>query len=239
MADTQKYQADLDRFITNGRDISEALAESDSRRGLSPDLATEYQRWYTESSRLVKQILPERSNEFTTNYARDEIYRITNDSAEDDYSYVISARDRRALVLQLRLQNDLLESAKSIFTSSLSDIKAVVQADLFDSELDGARELLRKGFLRPAGVVAGVVLERYLAQVAANHALTTRKKNPTINDFNELLKEGGIVDVPAWRQLQHLGDLRNLCGHNKDREPTKEEVDELIDGVEKYTKTLF
>jgi hypothetical protein len=66
-----------------------------------------------------------------------------------------------------------------------------------------------------------------------------RKKSATISDFNDALKEGGVLDVPVWRGIQRLGDLRNLCGHNRDREPTSDEVRELIDGVEKTSKTLF
>jgi len=114
-----------------------------------------------------------------------------------------------------------------------------VQADLFDSELAASQELLKKGFLRGAGAICGVVLEKHLAQVAENHNVTTRKKNPTISDLNDLLKQSDVLDTPEWRQIQRLGDIRNLCDHNKDREPTKDEVQELISGVEKFTKTLF
>ena len=84
-----------------------------------------------------------------------------------------------------------------------------------------------------------MVLEKHLGQVVENHSIKSRKKNPTISDFNELLKEGGVLDVPSWRQVQRLGDIRNLCDHSREREPTMDEVDELITGVEKYTKTLF
>ncbi|MBK8579609.1 MAG: hypothetical protein IPN78_15750 [Candidatus Accumulibacter sp.] len=78
-----------------------------------------------------------------------------------------------------------------------------------------------------------------MIQVVANHAIATKKQHPTISDFNDLLKNGAILDVPAWRNIQRLGDLRNLCDHSKHRDPTKEEIAELIDGVDKITKTLF
>lgn len=78
-----------------------------------------------------------------------------------------------------------------------------------------------------------------MGQVAINHSVKTRKKHPSIADFNDRVKKDGVLDVATWRQIQRLGDLRNLCDHNKQREPTKEEVTELIDGVDKITKTLF
>lgn len=239
MADSQKYQADLDRLMKLGHDIAGTLAESGKRAAPGPDVATEYQQWYTESSRFIKQVLPERLDEFVAAYSPSHIYRLKDYPEDDEYYYLDYSQDLEAILLKLRLQNDLMQSAKAVFTSSLFDIAAVVQADLFDSELDAARELRGKGFLRPSGVVAGVVLERHLAQVTANHNHTMRKKSPTINDYNELLKREGVVDVPAWRQIQRLADLRNLCAHNKEREPTKEEVGELIEGADKYTKTLF
>jgi hypothetical protein len=144
-----------------------------------------------------------------------------------------------ALLLTFSVQLEILKSVEARFESSLFDIRQLVQADLFDSELDTARELLKKGFLRPAGVVAGVVLEKHLTQVCDNHSVVIRKQHPTIGDFNDLLKSSDILDIPTWRSVERLGDLRNLCGHNKQREPNKEEVTELIGGVDKITKTLF
>ena len=114
----------------------------------------------------------------------------------------------------------------------------IVQADLFDNELDAAQELNRKGFVRGAGAIAGVVLEKHLGHVFSKHGLKTRKKVPSINDYNQLLKDNSVIDTATWRFIQHLGDLRNLCNHIKDREPTIEEVNDLIEGVSKITKTL-
>jgi hypothetical protein len=52
-------------------------------------------------------------------------------------------------------------------------------------------------------------------------------------------RSAGVLETPTWRGIQRLGDLRNLCDHNKNKEPTDTDVLELIDGVEKITKTLF
>jgi len=50
-------------------------------------------------------------------------------------------------------------SAEARSESSLCDIKQLVQVDLFDSELEAARELLKHKFVRAAGAIAGVLLE--------------------------------------------------------------------------------
>ena len=92
---------------------------------------------------------------------------------------------------------------------------------------------------RAAGALAGVVMEKHLAQVCDNHGIPLHKKAPTIADFNDKLKEAEVIDISQWRFNQHLGDIRNLCDHDKDAEPTKEQVNDLVDGVRKLTKTLF
>jgi len=132
-----------------------------------------------------------------------------------------------------------VESCEQRFESSLFDIKQVVQADLFDSELDAARELNKNKFTRGAGAIAGVVLEAHLSQVCDNHQVKITKKSPTISNLNDALKDNNVIEVPDWRFIQFLGDIRNKCDHKKTDEPTKEDVDELITGVGKITKTLF
>jgi hypothetical protein len=144
-----------------------------------------------------------------------------------------------AAIPQFHQQLAILKAVRARFESSLFDIRQLVQADLFDSELDASAELARKGFTRAAGALAGVVLEKHLGQACDNHAIKIAKKAPTIGDLNNELKEAGVIDVSQWRFIQHLADIRNMCDHNKKVEPTAQQVDDLITGVMKTTKTLF
>lgn len=48
-----------------------------------------------------------------------------------------------------------------------------------------------------------------------------------------------IIDVPTWRHICLLGDIRNLCEHDKKQEPTSEQVNDLIVGTDKIIKTVF
>lgn len=210
-----------------------------------------YQRWYTEASAVMRQLLPERLAEFESYYRIDPkrksvnqlTYRIQDwlngTRASTDYTGKKYFEDAAVVLMAFQTQTAILQSAAARFDSSLLDIRTVLQADLFDSELAAARELLNKGFVRPSGVLAGVVLERHLSEVCGRHQIAVRKKSPGVSDLNELLKANETIDVPMWRFIQRLGDLRNLCAHNKEREPTVEEARELIEGCERITKTLY
>ena len=114
----------------------------------------------------------------------------------------------------------------------------MVQAELFDSELGGALELSKRGFFRASGAIAGVVLEKHLLHICEAHAVKVPKKQPTLSDLNQTLKDAEVIDTARWRFIQHLTDLRNLCDHQKDREPNRDDVQDLVEGVMKTLKTL-
>lgn len=261
-----RYKKDLASLIKLGEDLRisiliqhrpeslESALEEDldatSKEALAslPSFNMDYQGWYSEALALVRQLLPDRSADFVQHYnkpkARKKIdfesYRI-----EDCLQGLGVTRGREevvgpdAAIPHFEQQLSILRAVKARFESSLFDIRQLVMADLFDSELDAARELMKKGFLRAAGAVAGVVLEKHLVQVRTNHGLKIGRKKPTISNLNDQLKEENVVDQPRWRSIQHLADIRNLCDHNKLKEPTQDQVAELIAGVDKTLKTLF
>ena len=215
-----------------------------------PSFSGEYQRWYSESIALLRQLLPDRVADFVRHYEKPkgrknityENYRI-----EDFLQSLRITRgyqkevvvDSSAAIPQFRQQLAMLKAAKARFESSLFEIRQLVQADLIDSELEAAEVLAKHKFTRAAGALAGVVLERHLSQVCADRKLSTGKKNPTIADFNETLKSGGAIDLPQWRFIQHLADIRNLCDHSRTPEPTAEQVTDLLAGAKKVTKTVY
>lgn len=214
-----------------------------------PTFVNEYDSWYSEALVLIKQLLPDRLEDFKRQYKdekRKEISFLTY--GVSDYLYGLRTTrgwqedvvaDKSAALGKMQVQNSILAAVEKRLDSSLFDIQEILQADLFDSELGAAQELAKKGFVRGGGAIAGVVLEKHLGHVCEMHGLKTRKKHPSISDFYQMLKENDIIDTPKWRFIQHLGDLRNLCDHNKDREPTKEDVLELVEGVQKVIKTVF
>jgi hypothetical protein len=260
----EKYKADLKRLVEIGQNMNLDLAvialeregtlnkeAKEVKKRVSGSFERDYQRWYTEAHAVLRQLLPERLAEFEVLYKGDGKRRevsastftiqdwLTGIRSGLDFEGVKRFDDAAGAAMRFSTQLAILSSAEARFETSLFDIRQIVQADLFDSELEASRELLKNGFLRASGALAGVVLEKHLAVVAKNHNLGLQKKHPSISPFNDLLKDNGVTDVPTWRFIQRLGDLRNVCAHGKEREPSKEEVRELIDGTDKITKTLF
>lgn len=214
-----------------------------------PDFKDTYQSWYSEALILLRQLLPDRVADFVRHYekpkARKELsyesYRIEDYFQGLQRSRVTGERivGPDAALPHFRQQLAMVKAAEARFSSSLFEIRQLVQADLFDTELDAAEALAKYKFTRAAGALAGVVLERHLSQVTADRNLSTGRKNPGISDFNETLKTAGAIDVPQWRFIQHLADIRNTCDHSKTPEPTQEQVADLIAGVKKVIKSVF
>jgi hypothetical protein len=266
---TEKYKNDIKKLVDKGnilyyRMIIDCLgAEELKQTGLDKDtiektkkavgrFSEEYQPWYSEALSVLQQILPSRVDDFVAYYRpaknrKTDLINYENYAIQDYLNGMSVTRGyektkvvgQDAAVPKFKQQVNIIEALQKSFESSLFDIRALLQADLFDNELDAAEELKRKGFLRAAGALSGVVLEAHLREVCANHDITIKKAKPTIADYNDALKGADVVDIPTWRNIQFLGDLRNLCDHKKDKEPKDAEMDDLIAGVRKISKTLF
>ena len=247
----EKMLADLHaRHLKETKQLDKAKQEV-ARAG-TVSFESSYQTWYTEARVVIAQLIPGRLTEFDQLYRSDGKRKTVDGTSYTIQDWLNGVRsgtsphtrekvfnDSASVTMRLMTQTQILQSAQRRFESSLFDIRQLVQADLLDSELVAARELLKHGFLRAAGAVAGVVIEKHLGQVCVNHNQPLRKNRPTIADMNDLLKNANVLDIPTWRQIQRLADIRNLCDHNGNREPSSDEVEELISGVEKISKTLY
>ena len=120
----------------------------------------------------------------------------------------------------------------------MANAELAIFTEIKDAELATCNQLIKIS-PRAAGVIAGVVLEGYLQKVADNHDIKIRKKAPTVSDLNDPLKKEEVYDTATWRKISFLADIRNLCSHKKSDDPTRDQVQELIDGVNWVTKNVF
>jgi hypothetical protein len=260
MSEDNGIEAELEELVNEGFELLKELQKavtsakegaSSTKKKTKPEddfniliFADTYQDWYSTALRVVEQLLPDRYEEFQHYYRNEKrkqliwsTYTISDYLRSNTPQAVLSPEFRAYMALSTQVS--IVGSAKKRLRSRLGDIKGVLQAELFDNELDAASDLAKKRHLRAGGAVAGVVLERHLVKVAADHKITIRKAHPTISDLNDPLKNAGVYDVPTWRRVQHLADIRNICDHFKGREPSADEVEELIRGVEWVVKNIF
>jgi hypothetical protein len=259
-ANLNKYRSELTQLALLGEEMLIDLSLRDAAidpeqkevaQRIQGSFERQYQRWYTEASAVIRQLIPGREAEFEQLYLGDGKRKSIDAAGFTIQDWLTGRRASKAgssekpfndiltVSMRLKTQLEILKSAEARFQSSLFEMRQLVQANLFDSELDAGRELAAHGFLRAAGAIAGVILEKHLRQVIAGHGIVVRKTEATLNDYNDHLKKSGVLDIPTWRQIQRLADIRNLCGHSKHRDPTAEEVDELIEGVDRVVRTLF
>lgn len=214
-----------------------------------------YQKWYTKAVPVVTLLAPERVEEFVEQYkfGKRKDIEITNYGIADfimGYSapnyYDIDSGGHKPkfdpfMVFYTRLEHQIsiLDSLFEKFEFAITNIESVLHVSLMDGELGAANTLAKNGHLRAAGAVTGVVLEGHLKSVCVRHAISIRKKNPGIGDFNDKLKDGRIIAVPTWRLIQRLGDIRNICVHSKDQDPLVDEVRDLISGTQKVISEVY
>ena len=208
----------------------------------------EYQRWSSKALKAVAWLAPDRIQEFRSYYEIDPKRTTLGYGTYVIQDYIKNVAppqahypdfDTRSETLNCFFnQLTILASLTERVGSLLADIEGELYAELQDSEIVVARRLAKVS-LRAGGALVGVVIEGHLQKVAANRGVKVTKKNPTIADLNYPLKAAGVVDTPAWRKISFLADLRNLCSHKKGTEPTKEQVEELIQGAEWLTRNVF
>ena len=238
--------------MSEGKELLEYVRDEDPADVLP--FAARYHTWYTRGLAVVKALVPDRLDEFRRQYERNEKRKVIDGLSYviEDYmhgvqapTYIDDAFKRKpsfdtktAAFIKLNNQLQIIASCSSRLHDIPANIRGVLQADLFDSESDAARNLLKNGHLRAAGAMAGVMLEGHLAEVCRNHSVSIRKRDPHIADLNEALKAADVFDVIQWRGIQRLADIRNLCDHKKQRDPMPDEVEELISATDKAIKTL-
>jgi len=178
ISNLEKYKKDLDQLILDGEQLlmamqKECLPEQFEEQLKKvwkdkyssfvkelPRVSDKYQDWYSESLVLVKQLLPDRIDDFRKLYEKPKTKRkdITpeNYTIEDHLNGLTVTRTSggkkekivgpEAAIPRFQQQFNILKSIKKRYTSTLFDIRQLIQADLFDSELEAAKELNRREF---------------------------------------------------------------------------------------------
>jgi hypothetical protein len=243
MSKREVIRKELESLYVEGANLAIAFQKEEEKQ-----FPYDYQRWYTKAIAAVASLAPDRLAEFRRYYEIDPKRKVLSwgTYVVQDFVKGIVPNEERCPDFDARKQTltcffnqlTILKAVEERVDSVIGNIAGELYAGLQDGEIKVASELAKIN-LRAAGALMGVLIEGHLQRVAELHDVRVVKRNPTISDLNDPLKAKGVVDTAAWRKITYLADLRNLCAHKKDAEPTKAQVDELIQGAQWLTKNVF
>lgn len=138
---------------------------------------------------------------------------------------------------------DVMKRVKAVFFAAKEDfeggylisVKNLIQAEVFDSELEQASELLSAGYASSAAVVAGVVLETTLRNLCNEKGIPLGK----LDKMNADLAKSGAYNALVQKRITALAGIRNSAAHGKVEEFAREDVVSMISEVEKFVSTTL
>jgi hypothetical protein len=133
---------------------------------------------------------------------------------------------------------DILRRLEAVFLAAKEDfeggylatLRGIVQAELFDSELDQAAELLRNGYKSAAAVAAGVVLEATLRELCARLGIGIGK----LDKMNADLVKGGAYSALVQKKVTWLAHIRNSAAHGKPEDFTENDVQTMLEYIQRF-----
>ncbi|RSZ26419.1 HEPN domain-containing protein [Acinetobacter bereziniae] len=114
----------------------------------------------------------------------------------------------------------------------LVSFKQIIQAEVFDRELEQAKSLLDSGYKNAAAVIAGVVLETAVKELCLNNNIDIQRRKLT--QLNDDLAKAGVYNKLQQKQITALVDIRNNAAHGDYDQFTKEDVERMIDDIERF-----
>lgn len=128
-----------------------------------------------------------------------------------------------------RLRSVFLAAKEDFEGGYLSSVRNLVQAEVFSTELEQARELLAAGYRIPAAVICGVVLETNLRGLCEACSLATGK----LDKMNADLAKAGQYNLLVQKRITALAAIRNSAAHGNSAEFDDANVRSMIEEVEK------
>lgn len=119
----------------------------------------------------------------------------------------------------------------------LTDIKRLLQAEIFTDFLEMAEHLLDTGYKDPAAVLLGGVLEDSLRKMAVAVGISTTGANGkplTIEPLNVAIAKAGTYGPLVQKQVTTWANLRNDAAHGKFSKYDAEQTRQMLHFVQKF-----
>ncbi|WP_314960940.1 DUF4145 domain-containing protein [Bradyrhizobium cosmicum] len=125
----------------------------------------------------------------------------------------------------------VFDAAREDFNGGyLNSVRHLIQSEVFDSELEQAKELLSAKYKVAAAVITGVVLETTLRQMCSDKGLLPGK----LDKMNADLAKSGAYNLQVQKRITALADIRNNAAHGHAEKFREDDVIEMIVYVERF-----
>ena len=167
------------------------------------------QAWLVKVKNIVRSIFEEESEQYS------QLKELTSNT-------IHNARRIYAIVGLLKGAKDDLENG------FLIKQEFIIAGEVFDSVLEQAKYLNKKGYKDPAAVLTRVVIEDALKRIAKEENINQEQKASVLNTK---LKEKERYSKSQWRLVQAWLDIGNSAAHGNFDEYSHKDVNKLIDDI--------
>ncbi len=191
----------------------------------------DYYIWYGKACKVIQILAPDNLQDFKSFFTSYIQGWLINPKIEHHYDNRFNNFESR-----FRTQRRMLNAIARNADHALFNLESEIQYGFSKSEIDIAKELKKNKHLREAGVIAGLVIELHLKNVAKNRNIKL-PKNPQMKHYNEKLK-GTAYDATMTKRVELCANIRNKCAHASDNPPTDDEIDTIISSAEIIIATV-
>lgn len=215
-----KFLKRIEELIKEGDIVKNTLYEKDVQFSTAMYVDTfKYTQWKLKVQNII-ELTTGKNSTYSNKFSEIESVKYV---ADQTYPHFLG---------QFALLNALKDDYENGFLVSL---KSLIEADVFDTELEQAKELLSGKYKLAAAVIAGVVLETALRSLCDKEKIPHGK----LTKMNDDLTKAGVYNKFQQKSITVLADIRNSAAHGKDIEFTHENVENMIRDIESFLATYL
>jgi hypothetical protein len=201
-----------------------AQGPSPATQQLKREIILSYHTWYNVALPIVRANLTENSGTFKS------LYTFASINA-DGLPSTLSAFEQ-----EFAQQFGMLVSVPGVVESQPLALHGLVLRDVHESEIDVARGLLKSGYVREAGMIAGVALEGHIKYLCEKYGNPVAPNEP-LHRLNQKLNKH-YPDPSQAFQVDWMIEVRNACAHKGQQDPDPEQVEKLINTVHDFMSSV-
>ena len=171
--------------------------------------------WNVKAKNLLVSVCGEKSQHFTSFI-----------EAEKPIGY------DNSLNILYRIKAVFLAAKEDFEGGYLNSVKNIIQAEVFDNELEQASELLTSGYKSAAAVIAGVVLETTIRNLCLAQSIELGK----LDKMNADLVKSGYYNGLTQKRVTSLAAIRNSAAHGKPDDFTTSDVKAMIEDIQRFVE---